>query len=143
MHRFPARHRIADRAELLFFLGFAGENAHYGFDVHEANGSGYCTQEVANSGDDDIFELFWQPQVIQATNGTAAEARRAAIKWDNPAGFSGSPAWNTRYLEVGGDRWRPEDAVVTGLLRRWDPETKTLLVWRVQHLLAWLQARAG
>jgi hypothetical protein len=36
--------------------------------------------------------------------------------------------------------WRPEDAAVTGLLRRYDASTGTLLAWRVEHLLAWLRA---
>ena len=67
------------------------------------------------------------------------------LKFENACGFSGSLVWNTRYLEVTRQNleWSPEDAVVTGLLRRWDQETKTLLVWRVEHLRMWLDAKAA
>ena len=110
--RFANRHRTAQQAELLFFRGFAGENARYAFEVHETNASGYSTQERADSGDEQIFELFWDPQQTRVTAGTEDEAR-AAMKWDDPGGFSGSLVWNTRYLEVqdAGGHWKPEDAV--------------------------------
>jgi len=62
------------------------------------------------------------------------------VRFENPAGLSGSLVWNTRYCEANrnGAVWNPEDAVVTGLLRRWDTETKTLLVLRVEQLREWL-----
>ncbi len=138
--KFAGRHSISQQAELLFFRGYAGENAAYGFGTHQANGTGYCSQEVAEAGDDQIFELFWDPVLGQITKGTTAEAASAML-FDNPEGFSGSLVWNTRFLEMtaSGKTWRPEDAVITGLLRRWDPKIKTLLVWRVEHLAAWLR----
>ena len=55
--------------------------------------------------------------------------------------MSGSLVWNTKFLEVTqtGETWDPErHAVVTGMLRRWDQDTSSLLVWRVEHLLNWL-----
>lgn len=139
--KFAERHSISQPAELLFFRGYAGENAAYGFGVHEANGTGYCSQEVAGAGDDQIFELFWDPLQGQITNGTTAEAASAML-FDNPEGFSGSLVWNTRYLEMtaSDEAWSPAAAAVTGLLRRWDPKTKTLLVWRAEHLVEWLRA---
>ena len=139
--RFAELHRISQQAELLFFRGYAGENAAYGFGIHQADGTGYCSQEVADAGDDQIFELFWDPQQGHITTGTTAEAASAML-FDNPGGFSGSLVWNTRYVEItaAGKAWSPGDAVVTGLLRRWDDKTKTLLVWRVEHLSAWLRA---
>jgi hypothetical protein len=65
---------------------------------------------------------------------------RSEIKFDNAEGFSGSLVWNTRYLEAlaAGRNWTPNDAVVTGLVRRWDTATKTLLIYRVEHVRAWL-----
>ncbi len=140
--KFAARHSLSEPAELLFFRGYAGENSAYGFGIHQANGTGYCSQEKAGTGDDQIFELFWDPQEGQITNGTMAEAA-SSMRFNNPEGFSGSLVWNTRYLEKTsiGQEWSPDDAVVTGLLRRWDQKTKTLLVWRVEHLSAWLTAR--
>jgi len=136
---FAARHYVAQPEELLFFRGYAGENAAYGFGVHAANGSGYCTQEVKASGDSQIFEMFWEPLQTQFTAETSAEAK-ASMGFNDAQGFSGSLVWNTRYLETAGAgrKWSPADAQVTGLLRRWDTGTKTLLVWRVEHLRAWL-----
>lgn len=40
-------------------------------------------------------------------------------------------------------QWTQEDAIVTGLLRRWDESTRTRLAWRVEHLRAWLEARGA
>ncbi|CAA2161116.1 hypothetical protein MBRA_06276 [Methylobacterium brachiatum] len=139
LSRFGPKHQLVEPAELVFLYGFAGENADYGFGVHQTNGSGYCSQEIKNSGDDQIFEVFWEPDKTQYTASTSAEAREA-VKFDNPKGLSGSLVWNTRYLEIeqAGGEWTPDDAIVTGLLRRYDPDKKSLLVWRVEHLLAWL-----
>lgn len=138
---FAQKHSTCDPAELLFFRGYSGENAHYAFGIHQTNGTGYCSQEVANSGDDQIFEIFWRPEKAQFTSSTSEETR-SEVKFENPKGFSGSLVWNTRYLErtAAGKQWSPADAVVTGLLRRWDEKgTGNLLVWRVQHLNSWLQ----
>lgn len=141
---FASKHQPKEQAELLFFLGFAGENADYGFEIHQTNGSGYCSQEKVNTGDAQNFEIFWEPSNTRYANGVSEEAR-AAVKFCNPQGFSGSLVWNTRYLEMSGAgvKWTPADAVVTGLLRRWDDQTKTLLVWRVEYLLAWLRSAAA
>jgi len=139
--RFAARHHVVQCEELLFFRGYAGENARYGFGVHEANGSGYCSQEKKTSqSDSQIFEIFWERENTQFSAGTSAEGR-AGVKFDDPAGFSGSFVWNTRYLEVtnAGKSWLPEDAVVSGMLRRYDPDTGTLLVLRVEQLRDWVE----
>ena len=140
--RFALTHLPSSAEELLFFRGYAGENAHYGFGVHETNASGYCSQEKKETGDQDIFELFWEPKHTQFTANTQTEAR-VAMKFDDPQGMSGSLVWNTRYLETinAGHEWTPANAAVTGLLRRWDDKTKTLLVWRVEHLRTWLEAK--
>ena len=140
--RFALRHAPADRAEILFFRGFSGENARYAFDMHQTNGTGYATQEKESSGDDQIFELFWEPENIELTSKTSPEAVNE-MKFEEAGGFSGSLVWNTRYVELTrqGAAWTPKDAVVTGLLRRWDKDTRTLLAWRVEHLRAWLDAK--
>jgi hypothetical protein len=138
--RFAANHHLAQPEELIFYRGYAGENAHYAFGQHQTNATGYCTQEKKDTSDGEIFELFWEPEHIQFASGTLDEVK-AAIKLDDARGFSGSLVWNTRYLEVTNierRKWSPEDAVVTGLLRRWDRNTRSLLVWRVEHLRAWL-----
>jgi hypothetical protein len=138
MSKFAQRHHPAER-ELLFFRGIGGENAYVsGFGAH-AILTGYCSQEKLGTGDGNIFEVLWKPGETTVTSGTDSEVR-ARFKHDNPGGFSGSLVWNTRFVELGCDfsTWSPEEAVVTGLLRRWDKDTCTLLVWRVEHLLGWL-----
>lgn len=142
--RFALRHALDDRAEIMFFRGFSGDNARYAFGIHQTNGTGYATQEKENSGDDQIFELFWEPEKMELTSQTSLEAAND-MRFEDAGGFSGSLVWNTRYVEVTrqGDTWTPEDAVVTGLLQRWDKDTRTLLAWRVEHLRAWLDAKAA
>jgi hypothetical protein len=122
--------------------GFAGENAGYGFGIHQTNASGYCSQEKAGTGDTQIFEVFWEPNNTAYSQGTSEEAR-PNVKFEDARGLSGSLVWNTRFVEVTskGGVWSPEHAVVTGLLRRWDEATRTLLVWRVEHLSAWLASK--
>jgi hypothetical protein len=139
MSRFAKRHSPVPN-ELLFFRGIAGENAVYvsglGADVVL---TGYCSQEKVHTGDANIFEMLWDPNQITKTTGTAEEVRDR-VKHDDPRGFSGSLVWNTRFVERGCDlsHWKPDDAEVSGLLRRYDAGTGTLLAWRVEHLLNWL-----
>ncbi len=87
----------------------------------------------------EVFEIFWEPGMAAFTARTSDETK-ANMKVEKPPGFSGALVWNTRFWEVSasGREWRPDDAVVTGLLRRWDRDTKTLLVLRVEHLQEWL-----
>jgi hypothetical protein len=124
--RFDLRHAPADRAELLFFRGFAGENANYAFGIHQTNGTGYVTQEKENSGDDQNFELFWEPENTERTSQTSPDAA-GEMKFEEAGGFSGSLVWNTRYFQMTrrGALWTPADAVVTGLIRRNHPGSPT------------------
>lgn len=134
--RVAKKHEPAQYEELLFFHGFAGENSHYGFGVLESASSAYVTQQSKNAAKDDlIFELLWEPEATTFVDSTSVEVRKA-VRLTDPGGFSGSLVWNTRYLEVtsAGQQWTPDCAVVTGILKRWDTSTKTLLVARVEHL---------
>jgi hypothetical protein len=136
MSRFAERHAPVE-CELLFFRGIAGENATYvgpfGADVVI---SGYCSQEKKGTSDANIFEMLWDPLQASVTTGTETEIS-SKVKYVNPAGFSGSLVWNTRFVEKGCDftKWTPRDAMVSGLVRRYDVKTKTLLGWRGEHLL--------
>ena len=139
--RFAMKHAPCQQAELLFFMGYAGENSAYGFGQHDTNRTGYCSHEKMDTGDDQIFEIMWEPKNTRFASGTSEDAK-AAMKFEDARGLSGSLAWNTRVLEMRGKglHWTPADAVVTGLVRRWDDKTETLLVWRVEHVHAWLDA---
>lgn len=136
------QHKPTRDEELHFFHGFAGENSHYGFNVLDSAASAYLTQQSSVAiKDDQIFELLWDPQRTNFVESTSIEAQKS-VSYTDPGGFSGSLVWNTRYLEVTstGHSWTPECAVVTGLLKRWDTATKTLLVTRVEHLRRYLEA---
>ncbi len=85
--RFAEQHKTIEKAELLFFRGFAGENAHYGFGVHQTNGTGYCSQEKEGTGDKENFEIFWEPDQTQFTQNTPTEAQRE-IKFEDARGYS-------------------------------------------------------
>jgi hypothetical protein len=127
----PAKCHSPVPNELLFFRGIAGENVAYMSGLRaEVILTGYCSQEKRHTGDAGIFEVLWDPTQITKTSGTSEEVRDR-VKHDHPGGFSGSLVWNTRFVEHGCDlsRWRPIDAVVTGLLRRYDVGTGTLLAW--------------
>jgi hypothetical protein len=134
--RFAFQHSVVDQHELLFFRGFAGENAHDDLVKYITHGSGYCSQEKKEvDSSARIFEMLWDPEHTSLTSKTTRKAR-AAMKFRDPAGFSGSLVWNTRYMEVtkASRKWNSSHAVVTGIARRYDPVTKTLLVLRVEHL---------
>ena len=142
MNRFAERHAPV-AGEVFFFRGLTDENSYVSGNVLDAIYTGYASQERPGTGDDQIFEIEWDPNKTQITQGTHPEAA-SRVRYDNAHGYSGSLVWNTRFVEMGCDlnRWRPTDAVVTGLLRRWDTSTMTLLVWRIEHLRRWLAKRA-
>ena len=138
MSKFAAKHTEVQH-EIFFFRGIAGENAHFSAFGDDAILTGYCSQEKKHAGDTNKFEILWSPRNATVTSGTDSDVR-ARFKYENPAGFSGSLVWNTRFVELGCDlsNWSPCDAAITGLLRRYDADTATLLAWRVEHLLRWL-----
>ena len=131
--------------ELLFFRGFAGENARYGFGVHEANATAYCSQEPhADAIEPELFEIMWEPSKMEFTPETS-DNMKATMRHDDPRGLSGSLVWNTRFVEkkAAGKDWRPEDAVVTGVLRWYTPDRKTVVALRVERLRSWLTSNNG
>lgn len=137
--RFAQRHATSDRSEMLFLFGFAGENSVYGFQQFDTAGSAYLSQEIPEGGDAAYFEMFWRPMDIEYTADTTDE-ERSKVKHEDARGLSGSLVWNTRYIEVttNGGSWTPADAVVTGMAQRWDGLSKTLLVYRVEHIRTWI-----
>lgn len=142
-----AADRLAERhapiaGEVFFFRGLTSENSYVSGGDLDAVYTGYASQERPGTGDDQIFEIEWNPSGTQITPGTPPKAA-SRVRYDDAHGYSGSLVWNTRFVELGCDfnRWRPTEAVVSGLLRRWDTSTTTLLVWRVEHLRRWLTER--
>ena len=137
--RFGVKHNPSTPEEVLFFYGWAGENARYGFEVHETIGTGYCSQEIKGFGDQDYFKMFWDPQKT-IIDKKADLGHNRQIKVDDPGRFSGSVFWNIRYCEVTRKKkqWSPADAVVTGLLQRWGQKKKSLMVRRIERLREWI-----
>lgn len=138
--RFAQRHAPSATEELMFLRGYAGENSAYGFGILASNGTGYCTQvKPIDPIDNRRFEIHWDPEQVCYTSAASAEDRKA-VRAVDPHGLSGSLVWNTRFLEVStsGDTWTPDNAVITGLADRWDPDEKTLLVHRVEFIRSWL-----
>jgi|GEM_PF-5297095 len=69
--RFADQHQIADRSELIFIHGFAGENSTYGFDTLVTNASAYVSQQKEDVvADEKIFEVFWEPNKSMVTQAT-------------------------------------------------------------------------
>lgn len=135
------QHSLAEKAELLFIHGFAGENSQYGFDILNTNASAYCSQQIDGTIDDGAsFEIFWDPSKTQFVQ-SATTAERKEVRFDNPGGLSGSIVWNTRYCEMtrAGRTWTSKEAVVTGLVQRWDDKTKSLLVLKIENLLPFVE----
>tara|TARA_R110002072_G_scaffold86774_2_gene195745 strand:+ start:12063 stop:12380 length:318 start_codon:yes stop_codon:yes gene_type:complete len=101
MGRFAPRHQPVEK-ELFFFRGVADENVSVGAMHARVIMTGYCSQEDTQGGIADIFELLWDPEKTTVTLGTSQEVR-AMFKHYDPADFSGSLVWNTRFVENGGN----------------------------------------
>ena len=125
--------------EVLFVRGMAGENFHEAFDIPTPILSAYSTQEVVSQRTGRDFHIIWDPTKVKLTSKTD-EGVVARFKHSDPHGFSGSLVWNTRFVELGSDlsQWNPEQAVVTGMLRRGDEKSRLLVAQQIQHLLPWL-----
>ena len=139
--KFAPKHAPVEH-EVFFFRGLAGENAYLGQgSAFDADVTGYATQARPGTGDDQTFELEWVPTKTQITSGTDPEKARS-VRFDNAHGYSGSLVWNTRFVEGGSNlaAWTPDEAVVTGLLRRWVTGNTTLVAWRGEHLVDWLRS---
>lgn len=145
--RFPTRHDPVD-IELLFFRGWADENAYVGQGGEDLQPSGYCSQEklieidgeITKTGDEEIFEMLWEPENTRFTSGTNEEVKKR-VRYANAHGLSGALVWNTQFVAHGCDpnTWSPSLAQVTGMVRRWDQQTRTILVWRIEHLHDWFR----
>lgn len=141
--RFASEHTTFDKSEIMFFRGYAGENSSSLGGLNEARASAYNSQEIVGSRTATHFDMFWDLEKTQYTNETTEE-ERSKVKFENPRGISGSLVWNTRYREVTEGlkkRWTPDDAVVTGMAQRWDEATKSIIVYRVEHVRKWIEPR--
>jgi hypothetical protein len=131
----------ADRRELLFFKGYAGENAKFAFDTLKTDGTAYLTQavEIAATPRENRLFFFLSHRPEKTT------FMDFKVLFENPAGFSGALVWNTGYIEaqMRGQPWRPEMAKVVGMVCRWVTGDPGIKVLRVEHLRSWLLSALG
>lgn len=135
-HQIALSHQIVDKAELLFFCGFAGENSKFVLEHHFTNLTGFCTQQNGEAENDlSCFELLW-PNGLQSWSSATPEEAKRNIEFSNPQGFSGSLIWNTRFVESGCniDKWTPDQAKVTGILKRFDDKNGVLLATPIEAI---------
>lgn len=107
--------------EYFYAYGFPGVDARAGFGQHEAQGMGVFLREVdfdptsLTETQPPVFGthicLAWNPESASGLLGTTGELSL-------PNGMSGSPLWNTRYVEVTqrGGEWSPSDSRITGIV---------------------------
>lgn len=128
--RFANRHEPVDR-ELLFFIGFAGERAKPLYGMLMTKGTPYTSQEPKGAAAPDYpdheFHILYPIGLIEDLGD---EQKGAPL----PPGFSGSLVWNTRYVEIRqqGGTWSPDDAVVTGMLKRWIEKEELLTATKIE-----------
>ena len=135
-HQIALQHNLSQPEELLFFYGYSGENSTFVFENHITNGSGYLTQQNRDAQPElGVVELLWPNGEEAWSEGTTEEARRN-MRFSDPSGFSGALVWNTRFIETGADldRWTPDQAVVTALLKRFVPEDGVLLATPIEAI---------
>ncbi len=134
-HQFAFTH-AAVQNELLFFKGYAGENAPFAFDTLATGATSYTTQAIkeAIEGVDDryFFLLHYKPEEIRFLD--------EKVRFSNPSGFSGAVVWDTGYVNclIKGESWSPDMARVTGMVCRWATGDPGIIVLRVEHLRSYL-----
>lgn len=140
---FATRHAPV-QAEWLFVYGFPGADAAQAFGTQRVVGSAIFLQEVKLSPEVIREEpphpvqgfhicLAWNPEIAQAMLGTSGALSL-------PKGMSGSPLWNTRYVEItqNGGTWKPSDAVITGMVWGHSSKAGQLYATPIEAFADWL-----
>jgi hypothetical protein len=141
-HRFAPTHAPVS-GELLFLMGFAGSRSYYSPSANQmlTHGTPFLSQEFdpvregrpITSPDFDPayhFAIPWQPAGTQVVEGDTHTVPLS------PKGFSGSPVWNTRFMEysMAGVDWTPGVARLTGIAWAWQPADRAIFVTRIEHV---------
>ena len=126
-HRIALTHAPVP-GEFLFLMGFAGSRAYFSpvLDVIVTNGTPYLAQEFDPRAEERSitceqydpafhFAMPWEPEQIEVVD------RERNVVPFNANGFSGSPVWNTRYIEYTAAQkpWDPNVAQLTGIVWGW------------------------
>ncbi len=145
-HRFAHTHAPAS-GELLFLMGFAGSRSYYSPTANQmlTHGTPFLSQEfdpikegrqiISPDFDPNYhFAIPWQPATTQVVEGDTSTVPLS------PKGFSGSPVWNTRFMEysMAGVDWTPGVARLTGIAWAWESADRAIFVTRVEHVRTFL-----
>lgn len=131
------KHEPVER-ELLFMMGFSGERFYFSNLVESAcpTATPYCTQESVVP--EELKSDFHFGLRYSTERAVSLDASGRGLP--DPHGFSGSAVWNTRAVEylLSGRRWTPENAEVTGMVRRWSDRHACLLATRIEFVRSFL-----
>jgi hypothetical protein len=117
--------------ELLFMVGYSQQRSSFNFGTLHCGASPYVTQTTDLPPDKTDpqyhFAIHYRPDRSQSDEPRPRPQ-------PNPPGLSGSPVWNTRYIEyaTSARTWTPDAAQLTGLVWGW--RETCLLVTKVDHL---------
>ncbi|MGK4000185.1 hypothetical protein [Sorangium sp. So ce1024] len=79
------------------------------------------------------FAMDFDPSNMFLQDGKPAE-------WLDPHGLSGSPVWRIGATGQKMDAWKPELAMLVGVVTAWRPDEKLLLATKVTHVLSLLRS---
>lgn len=79
------------------------------------------------------FAMDFDPSNMFLQDGKPAE-------WLDPHGLSGSPVWRIGATGQKVDAWKPELAMLVGVVTAWRPDEKLLLATKVTHVLSLLRS---
>lgn len=123
--------RMAREHDYLFLHGFPGEQARFVFGGLHRRSLPYGVMER----DDDLpldaaaheFAMDYDPNNMRLPNGGQASLVL-------PPGLSGSPVWRIGAYQRDAKFWTPTDAMLVGIVSRWNHEKKVLLATNVAQL---------
>lgn len=128
--------RRAREHDYLFLHGFPGERARFLFEGLHRRSLPYGVMErdddLPNDRRLDEFAMDYDPSNMRLPDGAQASLVL-------PPGLSGSPVWRIGAYQRDPRSWTPRDAVLVGVVTRWNHEKKVLLATEISRLRALLR----
>lgn len=119
--------------ELIFTIGFSGEQATFGFNTLFTQGTQYLTQEANFPKDYDSSEFHF---AIHYLPDQAVSVNINSRGLTDAHGISGSLVWNTKFIECtqNGNEWKADRARVTGIIWGWSTTYGCLKATKTEFL---------
>jgi len=117
--------------EILFVHGYPGKYSQYFRlcgGIVSRDFPWIATEEPCNCG---WFDRATHVAIGYPVRGT--DARGPEVDLPDPKGLSGSGLWRTNIVAKGSS-WKPEDVQLVGVIIEWDPESKTLIATKIEHV---------